>query len=346
MRVDLGRDFQARSKRASFRRMSRPMPAPLRLWVAVIAGLSLAGPACDASGSTEPSGATVAAPSSAQASEEAPAADPLPEKPGDRNEPEELPPSEASETGESSGGDVQAQAEGEVASAEDEASVEKIAPEEKLRVLVIGDSLAATGFGAMMEKGLDAHPQVSCYRKGKSSSGLARPDFYNWMDEARRQIDYRKPDLVVVIIGGNDGQDLTTKSGKGKRVHWKTHEWKIAYRQRMDAFLSEIGGEDRKVVWLGLPQAGMRSFEKKLVTIREVQKAAVDALGERAAYVDTTPFLVDEKGKLNEFGKVRGKKRTIRADDRIHFTMAGSQFLANHVVPEILNQIGLSPVED
>ena len=259
---------------------------------------------------------------------------------------EDLQAHEASESGEGSLDDGQARAHGEAASEEGEAIVDSMAAQERVKVLVIGDSLAATGFGAMMEKGLDAHPQVTCYRKGKSSSGLARPDFYNWMDEARRQIDYRKPDMVVVIIGGNDGQDLTTTSGKGKRVHWKTHEWNIAYRQRVDAFLAQVGGEDRKVVWLGLPRAGMKSFEKKLVTIREVQKAAVEALGERAAYIDTTPFLVDEDGTLNEFGTVRGKTRKIRADDRIHFTMSGSQFLANHVVPEILNQLGLSPVED
>jgi hypothetical protein len=356
--------------------MSRSTRAGFGLRTAFLTGLGLglvamSGSACDGSAeSTEPSGATVAAaetPAGSAAKKEAVAEEGAATKkaePTTANPPQQPSPSrdaagESDETGagdktapeaagETTGGDSKGEGSGEIEAAappeEGEAS-DKVAPEEVVKVLMLGDSLAATGFGAMVEKGLDAHPQVTCYRKGKSSSGLARPDFFNWADEARRQLDFRKPDLVVVIMGGNDGQDLTTKSGKGKRVHWKTHEWKIAYRKRMDDFLAQIGANDRQIVWLGLPQAGMRSFEKKLVTIREIQKAAVDALGDKATYLDTTPFLVDEDGKLNEFGRVRGKKRKIRAEDRIHFTMSGSQFLANHVVPEILNQIGLSPVE-
>jgi len=53
------------------------------------------------------------------------------------------------------------------------------APTEPRRVLILGDSLAATGFGAMLEKRLDAREDVVCYRKGKSASGLARPDFFD-----------------------------------------------------------------------------------------------------------------------------------------------------------------------
>ena len=86
------------------------------------------------------------------------------------------------------------------------------------KVLILGDSLAATGFGALLEKKLDAHPDIECDRKAKSATGLARPDFYDWEAEAKKQVDAKQPDLVVVIMGGNDGQDLTPKSGKGKHI--------------------------------------------------------------------------------------------------------------------------------
>ena len=61
-------------------------------------------------------------------------------------------------------------------------------PTRPRKVLILGDSLAATGFGALLEKKLDAHPDVECFRKGKSASGLARPDFFDWPGEAKRQI--------------------------------------------------------------------------------------------------------------------------------------------------------------
>ncbi|MCA9689297.1 MAG: DUF459 domain-containing protein [Nannocystaceae bacterium] len=220
---------------------------------------------------------------------------------------------------------------------DDEAAVEL-----PRRVLILGDSLAATGFGALLEKRLAAHPDIECFRKAKSSSGLARPDFFDWMGEAKRQVDARDPHLVVVIIGGNDGQDLTTQSGKGKRVQWKTDEWGAAYGERMDEFLTTIAGEGRQVLWLGLPKMGLASFEKKLELIRAVQAERVAGLGARGTYVDTIPLTSDDSGELLQVADVGSKKRQkLRADDKIHFTMAGSAYFADQVYPEVLQALGL-----
>lgn len=221
-------------------------------------------------------------------------------------------------------------------------------PEQPYRVLILGDSLAATGIGALLEKKLDAHPNVDCFRKGKSSSGLARPDFFDWHDQAKRQIEFRTPDLVVVILGGNDGQDLTRRSnGEGKRVAWNHEDWADAYRERVDSFLAEVTGDERKVLWVGLPTMGMRSLEKKLVLIRDIQKSAVEALGDKGMYLDTAPFVTNEEGDLLMQAEVgpRGKVQELRSDDRIHFTMAGSEYFADHVYPSVLEALGLPDVQ-
>ncbi|MBK8240206.1 MAG: DUF459 domain-containing protein [Deltaproteobacteria bacterium] len=209
-------------------------------------------------------------------------------------------------------------------------------------VLILGDSLAATGFGALLEKKLDAHPDIVCHRKGKSASGLARPDFFDWTAEAKKQIELRKPALVVVIMGGNDGQDMTPATKKGKRVPWADREaWAADYRARMDAFLADIDDDTRKVVWLGLPTMGLKSLETKLELIREIQKDAVLARGE--TYVDTAPMVTTDDGALLEQAKVGSsrKPQTIRAEDRIHFTMAGSEYFADRVYPEVLAVLGV-----
>jgi uncharacterized protein len=224
---------------------------------------------------------------------------------------------------------------------------EDAAPQGPRTVLILGDSLAATGFGALLEDKLDAHPDVVCYRKAKSASGLARPDFYDWFDQGVRQVEFRKPDLVVVVMGGNDGQDLPAWKGSS-RVLWGSAGWPSAYRGRVDDFLGKITtpveGEDAaRVFWLGLPMMGMRSLEKKLVLIRQIQQEAVAALGAGAVYLDTTPFLVDDKGDLLSSATVKGKARELRAEDGIHFTMSGSEYLADKVYPEILVALGLPP---
>lgn len=205
-------------------------------------------------------------------------------------------------------------------------------------VLILGDSLAATGFGALLEKKLDATEGIVCHRKGKSASGLARPDFFDWVAEAKKQIESRDPDLVVVILGGNDGQDLSRGKHKdAKYVGWKKDGWEEEYRRRTDEFLAEISGPERKVLWLGLPTMGISSFEKKLETIRRIQQEAVEAT-EGATYLDTMPFVSDEDGKMLTEAPVgnRRKPQQIRAEDRIHFTMAGSEYFADKVLPEVL----------
>jgi len=220
-------------------------------------------------------------------------------------------------------------------------------PTQPQKVLILGDSLAATGFGALLQKKLDEHALIECFRKGKSASGLARPDFFDWPGEAKKQIDARDPDLVVVIMGGNDGQDLTKrpKDKTGKRVSWGDPDaWKTDYRARVDAFLGDLAADDRKVLWLGLPKMGMRSLETKLEIIRAIQKDAVEALGDRGSYVDTIPFVTDDDGNLigeARVGKYR-KLQQIRAEDRIHFTMSGSEYFADRVYPEVLRVLGIS----
>jgi hypothetical protein len=223
---------------------------------------------------------------------------------------------------------------------------EPAVPEEPYRVLLLGDSLAATGFGVILQKKLDAHPHVEGYRKGKSASGLARPDFFDWMAEGKRQVELRDPDLVIVIMGGNDGQDLTNKRGKGKRVRWDTDGWGEAYKLRVAAFLSEISSEgERKVMWLGLPKMGQRGLERKLELIRDVQEQAVAMLDDKGSYLDTSPFLVDENGELLREVKVQRRTRRLREDDGVHFTMPGSQYFADQVYPEVLNVLALEPVD-
>jgi hypothetical protein len=214
------------------------------------------------------------------------------------------------------------------------------------KVLVLGDSLAATGFGALLEKQLDAHPGIQATRKARSASGLARPDFFDWPAEARRQVEARQPDLVVVILGGNDGQDLAPRKGDKKgSVRWETPAWEHAYAQRMADFLEILRGpEGRRVLWLGLPRTGTKLFEKKLDVIRRVQQAAV-AAQPQARYVDTSPLLQAEDGSLLREAPVGVRRRVqvLREEDGIHFTMGGSEYFADRVVPEILEFLGLEP---
>ncbi len=215
--------------------------------------------------------------------------------------------------------------------------------DEPHRVLILGDSLAATGFGVLLEKALDADPRVVAYRKGKSASGLARPDFFDWVDQARRQIEFREPELVVVILGGNDGQDLTPARWHKARARWPSPDWEAGYRKRVDALLDTLIAPGRRVLWLALPRTRTVKFEGKLEVIRRIQREAVQARAPAATYLETTPFLQADDGSLLRTAADHGKQRPLRADDGIHFTMTGSRYLAERVAPAVLAALGLEP---
>lgn len=222
---------------------------------------------------------------------------------------------------------------------------EPAAPIEPKRVLIVGSSLAATGFGAVLEDKLDAHPNIDCYRKAKSASGLARPDFFDWDDQSKRQVEFRKPDLVIVFMGANDGQDIPPWRGSS-RVMWGSEDWSAAYRTRVDDFLTNLTTpveeqDGAHVMWLGLPKMPSPSLERKLTLIRGVHEQAVQALGDAGIYLDTTPYLVDEAGQLLRTAKVRGKDQELRSEDGVHFTMSGCEFLADKIYPEVLTALGL-----
>ena len=93
-------------------------------------------------------------------------------------------------------------------------SIRAPSPSSKLRVAVVGDSLAA-GLGYFAERVF--RPRlVKVSRQGRISTGLARYDYFNWPFTMRRIVDSFDPDLVIVMLGENDHQSL--QSVRGERV--------------------------------------------------------------------------------------------------------------------------------
>ena len=66
----------------------------------------------------------------------------------------------------------------------------------KLRVVVIGDSLA-TGLGVYLERATKPS-LVRVSRQGRISTGLARPDYFDWPAALTEIVNKFRPDLIVV----------------------------------------------------------------------------------------------------------------------------------------------------
>lgn len=211
-------------------------------------------------------------------------------------------------------------------------------------VLLLGDSLIVSSFGEYLEQLLNEHPEIRAVRRAKSSTGLARPDFYDWISAGHEEVERHHPDIVVVIMGGNDGQGLTDVNGKAE-VQWGKPGWAAAYRQRVESFLDIIAAPGRKILWIELPITGRSGFERKLRVIRPLLRETVSARQD-AIHLDTKPFFVDAKGGLVREARVKGfrKPMRLRMSDGVHFTLAGGRYFATRVFPAVVDLLGPSPV--
>ena len=161
------------------------------------------------------------------------------------------------------------------------------------------------------------------------------------MSEGARQVKRTNPDVVIVIVGGNDGQDLIDKEKKKRRVFWKGKKWAKAYAKRTTDLIELLAGKDRRVIWLELPAMDHRRLEKKLKIIRKVQEDAIAPLTPRAKYLATSQHFYTAQGKLIRKIKPRRKsaKTDLRQEDGIHFSLPGSKYFADRVYNQLLTQL-------
>jgi len=97
-------------------------------------------------------------------------------------------------------------------------------------VLVAGDSLSIFLADALRPL-LAGRPGTTFAAKGKVSSGLARPDFFDWEREMARQSAATRADTVLIMIATNDNQTLTRPDGV--KVAFGRSGWEAEYTRRV-----------------------------------------------------------------------------------------------------------------
>jgi len=192
-----------------------------------------------------------------------------------------------------------------------------ITAEDPLEVLLIGDSLIGTiadGFGRRAE----GRETLSWTKDVRISTGLARPDVLDWHRHLERQLAVHDPDVVVLMLGGNDDQSHT--GAPDGVIHLGQEGWEAEYERRVRELLAIAGQQGRLVVWLGLP--AMRA--DRLERTRTPMRAAVER-----AVADTEVVLLDTEPIVSPGGyTARLDGVQVRADDGSHLTQDGGDLVA------------------
>lgn len=210
------------------------------------------------------------------------------------------------------------------------------------RILIIGDSYIAGGFGRFLARDLQQDHGFTTIRHGKPSSGLARPDFFDWPQMARALVaEHGVCDATVIMVGGNDVQGLYM--GKGAWIRYPDARWPAEYARRVVALCDIVAPDGQQIFWVGMPVMGRDELHTKVQRVNWICRAEM-AIRPCARFIDTWRVLADEDGEYTdrlpptddptESKRRRGPR--IRAADGVHFAPAGSRRLADHVLAAIV----------
>ena len=206
------------------------------------------------------------------------------------------------------------------------AAPQQSAAAEKLRLAVIGDSLALDlWFG--LQRHYRRNKNIEVVKFTKSASGLVRDDNYDWNAKLKKFMREDDFDVAVVVIGGNDRQSIRHK---GKRLQRFTDPWKEEYARRVGVMIDLIKQETDDVFWVSLPSVRSNRMARDYLSFNEIYERQAKA--KNINFVDIWPLFRDKNGDYTSFGPdVKGVKRRLRKDDGLHFTTPGQGRFAEEV---------------
>ena len=198
-------------------------------------------------------------------------------------------------------------------------------------VVLAGDSMMAVGLAPQLQKELVAFKTTaSTARAYRAATGLARPDVFDWQKEYPRMIGDKMPDVVIVAIGGNDTQNLDVNR---KVLTIGSDEWNAVYEERLTNYLNMLTKDGAIVLWIKLPPMRPNKYNRNVISVNEVAQKVV-AANPRAIWWDVSERFVNAEGKFMEFAVVPPSNRQvrIRQSDGIHLTDNGAKLISGDIM--------------
>lgn len=197
-------------------------------------------------------------------------------------------------------------------------------------VFLVGDSLMQ-GVAPHLANSLRKRYQIHTINLSRQSTGLAYPGFFNWPKTVAETLaSAPKIRLMVVFLGPNDPWDMP--QGKGKPfLRFKSPEWEVAYRERIDAILEQAREHNVQVIWVGPPNMEKSRLSTAMNYLSGLYQERTAQFGQH--YVSANPILgyPDEQFSYT-VQTPEGKRVKVRVDDGIHFTISGQKMIAAQVL--------------
>ena len=205
-----------------------------------------------------------------------------------------------------------------------------------LKVYAVGSSTMA-GLAFVMRKPLTKRG-VDFQSGAKPSSGLSRPDFFDWPAEIPKIVKRVDPDVFVVSMGTNDNQAVRLADRSWVRPN--KPKWEEVYRSRVRAMLEGMNeGRQRRIIWIGPNSVHGRKKGSRRYRINEMMRDEVTRFAGDTHYIDLYRLITHEKsGRVRRLiqRKSDGRYFKARAKDGVHLSLPALRFLLAEEVYQAL----------
>ncbi len=208
------------------------------------------------------------------------------------------------------------------------------------KLYVIGDFLAA-GLADALPAALEENSTAEITEETRRSSGLARPDAYDWSARIRTLLEGGEMHIAVVMLGINDRRRIRTAQGFRD---FGTDAWAESYRTRLDSIIKQFTDKKIAVYWLGLPIVADEEARAEYERINDMIRERAYLGGIK--YVDTWNGFSDQFSNYSAFGpSVEGITKRLREADGIGFTADGNRKLAEFAAAVIKRDLAAARQE-
>jgi uncharacterized protein len=196
-----------------------------------------------------------------------------------------------------------------------------------LRLWVGGDSMAQE-MGSSVVQDAGERGTITSTLDYRISTGLTRPDYFNWPVHLRDDVLPTKPQVMVVMFGANDAQAMLVN---GTAYNVRTPEWQAEYRHRVATTMDLLHGDGRLVIWIGQPRMRADGFDERMQILDGIY-ASEAASRPWVRFLDSRPVLAPEGGGYSAYlPGADGQPELARQGDGIHLSRFGADRLSDAV---------------
>jgi hypothetical protein len=211
--------------------------------------------------------------------------------------------------------------------------------ENPLRIWIGGDSMSKVLGEAFVRQAAETGVMTAT-QESQLSSGLTRPDFFDWPGRFNDLVNRGEFEVYVVMFGANDSQGIQTPTGDIFQPG--SDGWIAEYRRRVSGVMDLLRSNNTIVYWIGQPIMRDSGFSSRMAGLNDIY---IEEAASRPwiRYIDMwEPFTTASGGYDAYITDDDGVVKLMRHPDGVHFVREGGEKAARIIIGAIRQEAGIT----